>query len=153
MKKQVKKSSGKMSMFRRLTLGEIICAYITIGLAITLGGLFLSGNDGDAVLELIAIGAFVSAIATFVMAVAQMVAARHYGDIYGKLTRKNTTIIFVVFTILAWVGIVVALVAIMLGKDISDTAQTALLIVGIAITLLSAIGYTVASTIAFAKSK
>ncbi len=151
MKKQVKKSSGKMSMFRRLTLGEVICAYIAIALIIVLAILFLTDNSDIA--EIVAIGTVVSALATFVMAIAQMVAASHYGDIYGKLTRKNAMIIFIVFTVLAWVGVIFALIIALVGSDLSDSVSIPLLIVGGAIALLSAIGYTVTSTIAFTKSK
>lgn len=171
MNKQLKKSNAKMSMFRRLTLGNMICNYIFIGLTIVLGVLFvitqLQKNKAVPSFKMILFGMLalcaLALAAAAILAIAQEVEARHYGDIFGKLTKKNTTIILTVFYGFAFLMIVSALVLVIVRQQLVDddpplpeniAFMLKCIIIAIAgLGYLSIVGYTVTSTIAFKKSK
>lgn len=153
MTKQIKKSSGKMSMFRRLTLGNMICNYV--GILLVAVALILQAADirGNATTALAMVG-LVSILVAIILAIAQIVEARHYGDIFGKLTRKNTTIIFTVFLAVG-AGIFVAamLASNLISGEGTQELKDIVQFIGAGFAVVCVLGYTITSTIAFAKSK
>lgn len=104
MKKQVK-TVKKDSLFRKLTLGSMICNWSTLGAIIIalLGGLIdISARPGEYIpssLEtagraLLLIGIFLAVLAffgAFALEISQAVEGRHYGDVGGRLTKDNVT--------------------------------------------------------------
>lgn len=151
MKKQMKNSKS-MSVFKRLSLGAMICGYFAIALALAIVIISMIENSnanipwGSIMISAAAAGV----CAAGVLGIAQAVEGRYYGDVFGKMTRKAVTIMLTVF-MSASVGFA------LLGYfspalNIGEAGQyVQLVLYGLA--ALSFIGHTITSTLIVAKAK
>ncbi len=157
MKKEIKKSKG-MPVFKKLSLGAAICGFVA-----TICILLWSLGENlriDALEDIAGFAIYGIVAAIFIMLilfVAQAVEGRFYGDVFGKMTKNNATIIL---TVLACTSLVFTALAIIANKGLFTlpsivNGRKDRLIGGIIsiFALLSTLGYSITSTLIVAKGK
>lgn len=160
MKKQIRKSSNGMSIFKRLSLGNMISAWVGILFGLIYIALGLSGVKIKAkVLTVFEYITIAGVLASAIMGVAQAVEGRYYGDVFGQMTRRNVTIMLTVFMSVCLFGVFVGLLGSLMPAFFDDMpeaaakAATILQYAGIGLFALSWLGHAITSSIIVAKAK
>lgn len=159
MKKQIRKSSNGMSMFKRLSLGNMICAWVGILVSIILVLLMFTTKLRSRVRQPIVYFIVAAAISYVIMGIAQAVEGRYYGDVFGQMTRRNTTIMLTVFLSVFAFGVVVAMggsIIFQPGRGDPDwysLAQEACEYTGLGLAALAWLGHAITSSLVVAKTK
>lgn len=153
MKKEIKKSKG-MPVFKKLSLGAAICGFIA-AICMLLWSLGVNARIDvlDEISKFTAIGTIASLFVMLTLFVAQAVEGRFYGDVFGKMTKNNATIILCV---LACASLVMLALSIVIGSGILDLrGRIERLMSGIfsIFALLATLGYSITSTLIVAKGK
>lgn len=151
MKKQIRKSSNGMSMFKRLSLGNMICAWVGILVSIILVLLMFTTKLRSRVPQPIAYFIVAAAISYVIMGIAQAVEGRYYGDVFGQMTRRNTTIMLTVFLSVFAFGVVVAMGGSIIFQQ--GRGQEACEYTGFGLAALAWLGHAITSSLVVAKTK